>query len=87
MKLSSEPGKNVLPKILDSLSYRWEDLTISMMEEIAGYLEEGGVFCKDLEEVLDCIQVMREMGLVDTISNKVSQDSYSYMIKRLFNGI
>ena len=69
---------NPLPAILDLVPVDEDDLYLSLMSDIRKELFKGGTVCESDEEILKCIKVLSELGVV---SLTVTERS-TYKIKK-----
>jgi hypothetical protein len=73
-----EPSNyNPLRLILDYLTpISGSFLTLEVLNYIKGYLQLGGVVCESPEEVVTCIGLIEELGLVRVIEHKENKTTY-----------
>lgn len=68
---------NPLGLILDYLKpLSGRHLTLEMLGSIKLYLELGGVVCETLEEVVTCMGLLEELGLIKVLEHKENNTTY-----------
>lgn len=79
---------NALPEILATIPNTWEVVSIDFIETVGEILERVGLVCESLEEIMSCLKILENMGLLEIKSKKVSESDnhveYTYKVRRNF---
>lgn len=51
-------------------------LTLEVLNHIKAYLELGGVTCDNNHEVVSCMAIMEELGLIKTVEHRENNTTY-----------
>jgi len=72
--------------ILNLIENREEKpLTNKLVDSISTALSFGGIVCDDRKEVVECLKVMDEMGIIK-LKKKTDLTGISFLIGNLYNG-
>ena len=62
-----------------------EHMTLVQMDRVQSLLDQGGVHCEDLDEILESLKVLADMGLLD-IKPYIKKNATYFKITRKYNG-